>query len=174
MYNSLGAAVCAIYMGIDSEAIKKGLFQFGGTKRRFEKIGTFKTKDGGEAVIIDDYAHHPTEIKATLDTAKQTGKNYWCVFQPHTYTRLKALLDDFKEVLSKEENVIIADVYPARERYDGTIHSADLALEMEKAIYLNDFGAICSYIKERAINGDMILFMGAGDINQAGMLLKED
>lgn len=173
VYNSLGAAVCAIYMGIDYDAIKKGLLEFGGTKRRFEKIGTFTTKDGGVAEIIDDYAHHPTEIKATLEAAKQTGKNYWCVFQPHTYTRLAALLDDFADALSGEKNVIIADVYPARELYTGKIHSTDLATKIKGSTYINDFGAICRFLKDKAQSGDLILFMGAGNINQAGKLLAE-
>ncbi len=162
--NALGAFAAAWEMGVDKMAIKRGLEAFGGTKRRFEELGEF---DGVR--VIDDYAHHPTEIRSTLETAKTlTDKAVWCIFQPHTYSRTKAFLGDFAEALSIADSVILADVYPAREEYDGTIHSCDLAQLMNNVVYMNDFGAIERYVKTNAKPGDMVITMGAGDVYKIG------
>ncbi len=170
VYNATGAAAAAYALGIDKNAIKAGLEEFGGTKRRFEKVGKFSG-----VTVIDDYAHHPTEIKATLKTAKELNFNrVWCVFQPHTYSRTLNLFDDFKEVLPLADNLIIADVYSAREKYTGKIHSCDLALSIPKAVYMNDFSAICRYIKENAQDGDAVLTVGAGDVFKIGKMLTEE
>ena len=127
-----------------------------------EKVGTYNGCD-----VVDDYAHHPTEIRATLTSAKSMNYNkIWTVFQPHTYTRTKSLLDDFAEVLPLSDNVIIADVYPAREAYDGTIHSCDLAAKIPGSVYINNMDAIVRYLKANATPGDLIIAMGAGDINK--------
>lgn len=164
IYNSLGAAAAAAYLGISPEAIAKGLSEFGGTKRRFEKIGEM-----GGIPVIDDYAHHPTEIKSTLKTAKGLGyKRVWCIFQPHTYSRTKAFLEDFAEALSLADRVVLADVYPAREKYDGSIHSCDLAAKIPGCTYINDFSAIERFMRANAAPGDIILCMGAGNINKVG------
>ncbi len=164
VYNATAAAAAAYSLGITPEAIKAGLEEFGGTKRRFEKIGEF---DG--ITVIDDYAHHPTEIAATLKTAKGQGyNNVWCIFQPHTYSRTLALFDDFKDVLPLADKLIITDVYSAREKYSGKIHSCDLALAIDKAVYMNDFGAICRFVKENAKSGDVVLTVGAGDVFKIG------
>ena len=90
----------------------------------------------------------------------------WTVFQPHTYTRTKSLLDDFAEVLPLSDNVIIADVYPAREEYDGTIHSCDLAAKIPGSVYINNMDAIVRYLKANVTPGDLIIAMGAGDVNK--------
>ena len=162
--NALGALAAAFEMGIDKEAIKRGLEAFGGTKRRFEECGTF---DGVR--VIDDYAHHPTEIMSTLKTAKElTHGDVWCIFQPHTYSRTKAFLEDFAKALEIADRVIVADVYPAREKYDGTIHSCDLASLCPKAMFMNDFGAIERYVKKNVTPGDMVITMGAGDVFKIG------
>ncbi len=159
------AVIAAIdFLGIDIAAATKGLEAFKGTERRFEHIGKV-----GDIDVVDDYAHHPTEIRATLETAKKMQyKNVWTVFQPHTYTRTKALLDDFAEALKISDKVIIADVYPAREEYDGTIHSCDLALKIPNGVYINDFGAIERYLRKYAKDGDLIITMGAGDVWKIG------
>lgn len=158
--NALAVAAAAVQLGIDENSIKSGLEEFSGTKRRFEKIG-----EACGAAVIDDYAHHPTEIKTTLTSAKNMNYNrVWCVFQPHTYSRTKAFLDDFAEVLSIADNVIIADVYPARENYDGTIHSCDLAIKIKNAVYMNDFSAIENYLKQNIKEGDLVITMGAGNV----------
>lgn len=167
--NSLAAAAAAYSLGISEEAIKKGLENFCGTKRRFEKIGEFSGVE-----VIDDYAHHPTEIKSTLDAAKQLGKKRtWCIFQPHTYSRTKAFTDDFAKALSSADKVILADIYPAREKYDGTIHSCDLAAKISGCTYMNDFSAMERYIKQNAEPGDLVITMGAGDIFKVGKALVE-
>lgn len=162
IYNALAVCAAATCLGIGRQAVKRGLEAFGGTKRRFEKIGTFNG-----AVIIDDYAHHPTEIRATLESAAkiQHGR-VWCVFQPHTYSRTKALLPDFVQALGRADRLILADVYPAREQYDGTIHTCDLAIQIPYAVYMNDFGAIERYLKQNVRPGDLVITMGAGNVCQ--------
>lgn len=170
VYNATGAAAAAFALGVDKDAIKKGLEEFGGTKRRFEKLGEV---DG--ITVIDDYAHHPTEIAATLKTAKGLGyNNVWCIFQPHTYSRTYNLFDEFKEVLPLADKLIITDVYSAREKYTGKVHSCDLAIEIDKAVYINDFGAIARYIKKNAKPGDVVLTVGAGDVFKIGKALVEN
>lgn len=162
--NALGAYAAARTMGIDAETAKRGLEAFGGTKRRFETLG-----ETGGFTVIDDYAHHPTEIKSTLETAKSISNgNVWCIFQPHTYSRTKAFLGEFAEALSIADRTIIADVYPAREKYDGTIHSCDLATLIPDSVYINDLGAIAKYVAQNAKPGDMVITMGAGDIFKVG------
>jgi len=160
--NALAVTAAADVLGLPMEAVKAGLKEFCGTKRRFEKVGTYNGCD-----LIDDYAHHPTEIRATLDAARAMGyKRIWTVFQPHTYSRTKHLLHEFAEVLSQFDKVMIADVYPAREKYDGTIHSCDLAFRIPNGVYMSDNGAIVRYLKENLQEGDLMIAMGAGDINK--------
>ncbi|MEE1047043.1 MAG: cyanophycin synthetase, partial [Clostridia bacterium] len=128
--------------------------------RRFQRIGEV---NGCE--VIDDYAHHPTEIRATLETAKKMTKNkVWVAFQPHTYSRTKALLDEFAEVLPIADRVLICDVFPAREEYDGTIHSCDLAMKIDGAVYMNDMEAMERYLRANLEENDMLITMGAGDV----------
>lgn len=168
--NALAAAAAAYCLGIDKEAIKEGLESFTGTKRRFEKLGEV---DG--ITVIDDYAHHPTEIRATLTTAKAMDyNNVWCIFQPHTYSRTRSLFDEFVDVLPMADKLIIADVYSAREQYDGSVHSCDLAVKIDKAVYMNDFGAIKRYVLENAKAGDLVLTVGAGDVFKIGRALVEN
>lgn len=167
--NALSVVAAADFLGIDKEAVKRGLLEFGGTKRRFEHIGFVK---GCE--IIDDYAHHPTEIKATLTTAKKMGKNVWVAFQPHTYSRTKALLDDFADVLKLADKVIICDVYPAREDYDGTIHSCDLAAKIPNSVYINDLDAAKRYVEANVSDKDLFITMGAGDVYKIGYALANE
>ena len=162
--NALAVTAAADFLGLPMEAVKSGLLEFGGAKRRFEHIGTLNGCD-----IVDDYAHHPTEIKATLEAAKTMGYNeIWAVFQPHTYSRTKALLDDFAKVLKLADHILIADVYPAREEYDGTIHSCDLAAKIKGAVYMSDMKAIARYLKPRVGKGDLLITLGAGDVNKIG------
>lgn len=165
--NALAALTAAHALGIEKEAIKAGLEEFGGTKRRFERLGEF---DG--ITVIDDYAHHPTEIMATLKTAKSQGyNNVWCIFQPHTYSRTYNLFNEFAEVLPLADKLIITDVYSAREKYTGKVHSCDLAMAIDKAVYMNDFGAIERYIRKNAKAGDLVMTVGAGDVFKIGKAL---
>ncbi len=171
VYNATAAAAAAFALGVSTDGIKRGLEEFGGTKRRFERLGEFEG-----LTVIDDYAHHPTEIEATLKTAKSLGYgNVWCIFQPHTYSRTIGLFDDFKEVLPLADKLIITDVYSAREKYTGAVHSCDLVRATPKAVYMNDFGAIARYIKKNAKQGDLVLTVGAGDVFKIGKeLVKKD
>ena len=158
--NALAVIAAADFLGLDMEKISKGISDFGGTKRRFQRIGEV---NGCE--VIDDYAHHPTEIRATLETAKKMTKNkVWVAFQPHTYSRTKALLDEFAEVLPIAARVLICDVFPAREEYDGTIHSCDLAMKIDGAVYMNDMEAMERYLRANLEENDMLITMGAGDV----------
>lgn len=173
--NSLAAAAATHINGVDFKSIAEGLSQFTGTKRRFE----YKGEVNG-VKIIDDYAHHPDEIKATLAAIKNTEHNrLWVVFQPHTYTRTKALLNEFAECLSlkNDDHVIIAKIFPAREEDIYGVHSEDLAKLIADSgsdcQCINSFEDIAEYLKEHAQPGDCILTMGAGDVFQVGeMMLK--
>ena len=128
VYNSLAAIAVAMELGIGFDAIMAALKKFRGTDRRFEKKGEI-----GGVTIIDDYAHHPQEIAATLSAAKNyPHKKLWCVFQPHTYTRTKAFLDEFAQALSAADEVILADIYAARETDTLGVSSADIAFRIEK------------------------------------------
>ncbi|MBQ2614444.1 MAG: UDP-N-acetylmuramate--L-alanine ligase [Clostridia bacterium] len=168
--NALGVTAAAMFLGLPLEAVRKGLAEFGGTKRRFEKVGTC-----GGCDLVDDYAHHPTEIRATLEAAKSMGyERIWTVFQPHTFSRTKHLLEDFAKVLPLSDKVMIADIYPARETYDGTIHSCDLASKIPGSIYMSDMYAIARYLKSNLKEGDLLITMGAGDVNKIAYALRED
>ena len=167
--NSLAAIAASLYIGISLEDIKEGLRLCHSADRRFQYKGTM---DNG-AVIVDDYAHHPTEISASLAVAKSVVKNeLWVAFQPHTYTRTKAHLGDFAKALSVADHVLLADIYAAREKDDGSVSSRDLENELKKlgcdAVYLGDFGNIKKYFKNNSNNNDMLITMGAGNIDTVG------
>ena len=168
--NAVGVAAACDYLGIEPEYIKQGLEEFTGTKRRFELLG--KAETGAD--VVDDYAHHPTEINATIKAAKEMNyKNVWVVFQPHTYTRTAAFLDEFAETLSAADRVIIADIYAAREINDGTVHSKDIADRIPDAKYIGDMKEIESYLLQNTEADDLIITMGAGDICNLGYALTK-
>ena len=168
--NSLAAIAAARALEIDLDAIRKGLESFTGTDRRFEFKGTVNGVN-----IIDDYAHHPTEIRATLRAAeKYPHKRLWCVFQPHTYSRTRAFFDDFADALRLADRVILADIYAARETDTLGMSSKLLseainkASDTPKALYLDSFEKIEEYLRENCVEGDLILTMGAGNIVTVG------
>ncbi|SHH43002.1 UDP-N-acetylmuramate--L-alanine ligase [Caloranaerobacter azorensis DSM 13643] len=174
VYNALAAIATAHYLNIPINTIIEAIENYTGTHRRFEIKGSING-----IKIIDDYAHHPTEIKATLNAAKKLPHNkIWCVFQPHTYTRTKALLDEFSESFYDADNVIIADIYAAREKDTGLIHSKDLAdLLINKGIkslYIDNFKDIVNYLLKQANEGDIILTVGAGDIYKVAEMLLDN
>ena len=172
--NSLAAAVACQTLGCEIDDIAAGLEAFSGTHRRFEVKGIVD-----DIKVVDDYAHHPSEIKVTLKAAKNANHSkIWCVFQPHTYTRTKLLLNDFSEAFFDADKVIVTDIYSAREIDTGEIHSNVLTKEINaksnNAIYKPDFAAIVEYLKENVSPGDLVLTMGAGDVYKIGeMFLKE-
>ena len=166
--NSLAAIAAARELGIPMEHIKAGLMKFKGTDRRFE----YKGEVNG-ITILDDYAHHPTEIEATLTAAKNyPHRKIWCAFQPHTYTRTKALLHEFGKALSLADHVVLADIYADREADTGEIHSKDLQAEIRRqgteVDYFSTFEQIENFLLKNCHPGDLVITMGAGDIVNVG------
>lgn len=169
--NSL--AVCSVchYLGVPLSVLNQGLEDFNGADQRFEIKGQVNG-----VTIVDDYAHHPTEIAATLEVAKRfPHNNLYVVFQPHTYTRTKAFLNEFAKTLSTIPNVIVTDIYAAREKNPGDISANDIVNLMHqsgsKALYMPDFNDIVDYLQTHAQAGDVIITMGAGNVNQIASLL---
>lgn len=168
IYNSLAAIAAAHAMGISDENIKAGLTQYGGTDRRFQYKGKV-----GDVTIIDDYAHHPDEITATIKTAKHyPHKKMWVVFQPHTYSRTKSLLPEFGKALKEADAVVLADIYAAREKDTLGVSSLDVKKEIEKygteVHYYPSFSEIENFLLESCSPGDLLITMGAGDIVKIG------
>lgn len=166
--NSLASIALCLDMGLSLDVILTGLSQFGGTKRRFEYKGTFRG-----VTVIDDYAHHPTEVAATLTAATNYPHNrIICVFQPHTYSRTKAFLKDFASVLSMADIVVLADIYAAREKNTIGIKSTAILDELVKlgtnAYYFPTFEEIENFLLKECINNDLLITMGAGDVYQIG------
>ena len=173
--NSLSAIAAAEALGIGMDQILAGLRTCSSAKRRFEYKGTMKNG----ATIIDDYAHHPTEIAATVAVGRAVAKgDLWIAFQPHTYSRTKALLPDFAKALAPADHVLLADIYAAREKDDGTVHARNLEEELRKcgcdAVYLGDFPTIEKYFREHGKNNDMLITMGAGPIDSVGVNLLSE
>jgi UDP-N-acetylmuramate--alanine ligase len=166
--NSLSAVAAADILGIDRSHVLTGLSCFSGAHRRFEMKGTL-----GNVTVIDDYAHHPTEIKATLTTATHTPHNeLWVVFQPHTYTRTKALFEEFADALSGFDHVILVDIYAAREKDTGLVSAKQLADRIKEkgtdARYLSSFPAAENYLLKNCKKNDLLITMGAGDVYLIG------
>ena len=163
-------AICDSY-GISKMYIKEALAEFTGANRRMEYKGTYNN-----ASIFDDYAHHPTEITAIANAIKnkQFGES-WCVFQPHTYSRTKNLLDDFAKSLINFDNIIVTDIYAARENNTYDISSQDLVNKInelgKKAIYISDFNNIANYLKNHVHGDDIIITLGAGTITNLSKYL---
>ncbi|MBR5227986.1 MAG: UDP-N-acetylmuramate--L-alanine ligase [Clostridia bacterium] len=170
--NGLATLGVALVNNIDINKAKEGLEEFTGASRRFE----FKKFMNDTVEVYDDYAHHPTEIKATLQTAKEKHKNkVYAVFQPHTYSRLKTLLPEFATSFFNADMVIVTEIYAAREISDGTITSEMLVEELKKnnvnAIYIKEFEEIAKYLKQNAQDNDIVLTIGAGTITKLSDLL---
>ena len=162
--NSLAAVAASLKLGISFEDIAGGLSEYTGVGRRLEFKGRL-----GEINIFDDYAHHPQEIETALDAViKYPHERLVCVFQPHTYSRTKAFLDEFAEALSKADIVVLADIYAAREKDNKEVSSADIAKLLEaggkEVHYINSFDNIEKFLLENLRAGDLCITMGAGDI----------
>lgn len=175
IYNSLAAIAAAYENNISFDEIRNGLKNYKGVHRRLESKGYYS-----KAKVIDDYAHHPTEIKASLASLKSSKKRkLYCVFQPHTFTRTKLLLDSFANSFSDADLTIITDIYSAREKDYGDIHSKTLCESINKtgneSIYIEKFEDIVKYLKDNLEEDDIIVTMGAGDVYKIGeMLIEED
>ena len=162
--------VCHIY-GIEKEDIKNGLLKFTGAHRRFEYVGSFNNVN-----VYDDYGHHPTEIEAVANALKNKKYNQsWVIFQPHTYSRTKNLLNDFAKALINFDNIIITDIYAAREKNTYDISAKDLAEEVaklgKKAYYMPDFSEIVNFVHAHAISNDIVITQGAVTITKIGPML---
>ena len=162
--NALAAAGTAWMLGIPGEFVTKGLATFSGADRRMQFKGKYNDAD-----VYDDYAHHPDELAATIDAIHTMEyKRVILAFQPHTYTRTKALFKEFVRELKKVDQVVLAEIYAARERNTSGISSKDLAAEIPNAIYCETLPEVTEQLKNLAQPGDVILTVGAGDIFRAG------
>ena len=177
MHNVLNAlaciSVCTEY-GIDKSAIKSALAKFTGAHRRFEFKGKIKNK----ASVYDDYGHHPTEIIATAKSLMNKKYNKsWVIFQPHTYSRTKNLLNDFAKALLNFDNIIVLDIYAAREKNTYGITSKDLTDKIislgKDAKYIPDFNECVSYVKDNVQENDIVMTLGAGTVTEIGPMLVD-
>ena len=164
----MAAIALACTMGISTDAIIRGLDAFHGANRRFQYKGTV---DG--VTIIDDYAHHPTEIRATLSAAKDYPHDeLWVIFQPHTYTRTKAFLPEFAKALEQADHVILADIYAAREVDTGEVSSRDVMKLLQEdgqdVHYFPSFEEIKDFVKAHVKGHDLLITMGAGNVVEIG------
>ncbi|MBO5478586.1 MAG: UDP-N-acetylmuramate--L-alanine ligase [Clostridia bacterium] len=178
LHNVLNALACISlcdHYGISSKDMKDALLEFTGAGRRLEYKGSYNN-----IRIYDDYAHHPTEIKATCNALnKKKFNESWVIFQPHTYSRTKNLLDDFVRALSNFDHIILADIYAARETNTYGVSSKDIADRINSTRssnsceYISNFKDIVSYIKEHAKPNDVILTLGAGNVTDIGPMILE-
>ncbi|MEI8217013.1 MAG: UDP-N-acetylmuramate--L-alanine ligase [Eubacteriales bacterium] len=175
--NAVAAFACCHNLGISPENISMTLNSFNGTQRRFDVIG--KTKKNVN--VVDDYAHHPTEIMATLKAARNIPHNkLWCIFQPHTYTRTIALFDDFVSSFENADIIIFAEIYAAREKNIYKISSKELASKTKEeypakeVFYFDDFQDISDFVKAKAQENDLVITMGAGDIYKVSELIVKE
>lgn len=168
MKNALAACAAAMLCGANEKDIKDGLSSFSGVARRFELIGNC-----GGAVVVDDYAHHPSEVAATLNSARNQGfKRVVCVFQPHTYTRTKGMLESFSKALALADKVVLADIYAARENDVYGISSAHLAALIPNAVYWQgSLNSLAKKLKPKIGEGDLVITMGAGNIDSVARIL---
>ena len=170
--NALAAIIVAMDIGIDFTAVRQGLAEFGGMGRRFQVLG-----EVGNVTIIDDYAHHPTEIKATLGAARQQfpGRRIWAVWQPHTYSRTKLLMEEFAQSFTDADRVIALDIYRSRELDTLGIDTSVVleAMAHPQAVHIADKREAADYLLDRVHPGDVILTLGAGDGNMVGKWVLE-
>ncbi len=167
--NALAAAAAAHYLGVSGEDISKNLNEFKGVHRRFEILG----KHGG-ITVADDFAHHPTEIKAALSAAMGMGfRKVWNVFQPHTFSRTAMLLDDFAEALSIVDEAVILEILPVREINTYNIYNTDLGKKVPRSKCIDTFEQAAEYVCENAKEGDLILTMGGGNVYMCANMINE-
>lgn len=172
--NAAASFACCYELGVGADVIADTLNSYHGTKRRFDIIG--KTDKG--FTLVDDYAHHPTEIKATLKAAINLPHDrIWCLFQPHTYTRTLALFDEFADAFDGADMLVLTEIYAAREKNIYNISSEALAERImekhpdKKVIYIKSLEDVTKYVKENAGQDDLIITMGAGDIYKVGKMI---
>ena len=173
IYNSLAAITVADYLGVPIDKIAENIEKFTGVHRRFELLGTPKG-----ITVVDDFAHHPTELTSTLNTAMELGYNHvWAVFQPHTFSRTAMIMDDFAKALKIPDTAIISEILPVRETNTYNVYSRDLGAKVPNSVCLDTFDEITDYIVKNAKEGDLVLTMGGGNVymcaNQIVKALEE-
>lgn len=170
--NALGAIAAAYQLGVDPEAAGEALRSFRGLKRRFEVKG-----EAAGVVVVDDYAHHPTEIRATLAAVRERfpGREVWAVFQPHTYSRTRALLEEFAASFADAHHVIVSDIYAAREVDDLGVSARDIVARMRHpdAMHIGPLDEVAAYLLERLRPGSVLITLGAGDGYKVGERVLE-
>ena len=167
--NALAAAAAADLMGVDPDTIARALHEFHGVHRRFEVLGSF-----GGVTVADDFAHHPTELAATLSAAMRMGyRQVWALFQPHTYSRTYLLLDDFAKALSIPDHVVLSEILAVREENTYHIYAKDLAGKVPGSVWFPTFEEMADYTMARAQPGDLILTLGGGDIYKCANLIVQ-
>lgn len=174
--NAVAAFACCVTLGVDAKLTAATLGKYRGTQRRFDIVGV--TDNGVK--VVDDYAHHPTEIKATISAAHNIPhEKLWILFQPHTYTRTLALFDQFADAFGQADVLILADIYAARERDIYNVSSEKLAREIKghhngkEVHYMESFDKIKDFVMENAGKGDLVITMGAGDIYKVGNMIVD-
>ena len=166
--NSVAAAIAAHLCGATFEQIADGLAAFSGAGRRFEFLG-----EAGGVTFADDYAHHPTEIAATLDAAKKLHYNrVIAVFQPFTFSRTVRHLDEFAKALSAADIAIVSDIMGSREQNTYGVSSDQITDQIENGRYIPTFEEITAFVKEEAKAGDLVLTMGGGDVYKCARMMK--
>ncbi len=169
IYNALAMCCCVRPLGLQPADAERAAAEFKGTGRRFEIKG-----ECNGAVVVDDYAHHPTELAATLKTAKSLGyQRVIAVHQPFTYSRTKALLDDFAEVLSAADQVVLLPIMGSREVDDGSVRSEDLAARLPGSVVVDGLESAAAWVKANARAGDLVLCMSCGDLYKAADMMVE-
>lgn len=168
MMNALAACAVSHYLGLDGARVGEGLSAFTGSSRRFQRLGALPNG----ALVVDDYAHHPSEMRATLAAAREMEfDRILCAFQPHTYTRTKALFGEFADALKQCDLAVLAPIYAAREKNTVGVSSEDLAAAVPGAKCFGTFEEIADFLRAEAKPGDLILTMGAGNIDEVGRML---
>lgn len=167
--NTLAAVAAAWVSGIEVKNCIAPIERFGGAGRRFEKLGVYNG-----ITVVDDYAHHPAELRVTLKAAKEMGYNkVWAVFQPFTYTRTAMLMDDFAEVLQIADRVVMTEIMGSREVNTLGVYTSQLAEKIPGSVWFNTFDEVAEYIVDNAESGDLVLTLGCGDIYKAAKIMKD-
>lgn len=165
--NALAALAAAVYAGADFDAARRGLEAFGGAGRRFENLGTYRG-----ITFVDDYAHHPAELRVTLEAAMQMDfRRVWAVFQPFTYSRTYMLMDDFAEVLRIPDKCVLTEIMGSRERNTYGVRTEQLAAKIPGSVWFDTFDEVADYVLANAGEGDLVLTLGCGDIYKAAKLM---
>lgn len=165
--NALASIACALYSGADFKNCIKGLEEFKGAGRRFEHLGTYKGID-----FIDDYAHHPAELRVTLEAAMKLGyKTVWAVFQPFTYSRTVMHFDEFVDVLSIPDRCVMTEIMGSRETNTYGVYTSQLAEKIPNSVWFNTQEEVSDYVVKNASAGDLVLTMGCGDIYKSAYMM---